>query len=809
MLKKIACLFLLAYPLFAQQIKVVDAHTGKPIHNVKVVSVKSNETYYTNTSGKVKIKKHNSSSLYVITSPSYVAKKIGHKDLEKQIKLEPEYEALESLVMSVARNPEKKDFIPEQIEVVTKARNNNVSPQTSADLLAVVNGLRVQKSQLGGGSPVIRGLEANRVLLVVDGVRLNNAIYRSGHLQNAITISPFALERVEVVFGPNSVTYGSDALGGVVHYYTKQLNYTANVSHKNSAFYRHSTVNNEQSLGYSLLAKHKNWASYTNVSYSKFGDLRMGKNRLHGYENWGKVFQYSKNTIEDYYEDPILNTDLSLQKNTGYKQLDVLQKLMFPVSKTIDFILNTQFSTTSDIPNFGKLNDVDDFGNLRFAEWRYGPQQRFLISSRLKFKNHPSKFFKNGTFTLAYQNVLESRINRRFGSLDRLSRKENVDVFSVNADFYKSLTKNGHRKLYYGAELVYNKVNSLGIGERLSVKGYDVLNIARVFEIDSRYPNAGSKYGSAALYTMYRQKLNQKQVLNAGLRLTNTLLQANWRQGVQLNIPNRSITLSSSALTGSLGYTFKFTSQNKIDILLSKGFRAPNVDDVGKIRVKSGKITVPNTSLKPEHLYSIELGFNQKSKASNLDFRAYYTLLDDYIARVPNDEFGSVIVYDQEEFENQNIIANTNIGKAYIYGATVSMEHNIQPNIKANASVTYTKGALYGTHKPLSSIPPLFGNIVIGLFKQKYKIALECRFALAKALKDYNLIEGIDNLEETPNNQGSPAWYIFSLNSNVKLHKDLDLKLQLQNILDVHYKEFASSISSPGRNLVASVAYSF
>ena len=82
-------------------------------------------------------------------------------------------------------------------------------------------GIRLQKSQGGGGSPVLRGFEANRVLLVVDGVRMNNAIYRTGHLQNSITIDPNNIERVEVIFGSSSVGYGSDALGGVVHYYTK------------------------------------------------------------------------------------------------------------------------------------------------------------------------------------------------------------------------------------------------------------------------------------------------------------------------------------------------------------------------------------------------------------------------------------------------------------------------------------------------------------------------------------------------------------------------------------------------------------
>ena len=222
--------------LFAQQIKVIDAHTLKPLNNVKVVQSQPDQIYYTNTAGFVLIKKSNKESQYEISQSKYATQKISQKNLSSKIKLVPRYESLESLVMSVARTAENKKIVPEQIEVVTKKKRAYVAPQTSADLLDHVNGVRVQKSQLGGGSPVIRGLEANRVLLVVDGVRLNNAIYRSGHLQNAITISPLALERTEVVFGPTSVTYGSDALGGVVHYYTKSLYFNEDKMFKNHFF---------------------------------------------------------------------------------------------------------------------------------------------------------------------------------------------------------------------------------------------------------------------------------------------------------------------------------------------------------------------------------------------------------------------------------------------------------------------------------------------------------------------------------------------------------------------------------------------
>ena len=126
-------------------------------------------------------------------------------------------------MLSVSRNTEKRARIAEHIEVITQHTIALQSPQTTADLLALTPGVKVQKSQFGGGSPVLRGMESNRVLLVVDGVRMNNAIYRKGHIQNSITVSPNLLARTEVLFGPSSIIYGSDALGGVIHYYTKTI----------------------------------------------------------------------------------------------------------------------------------------------------------------------------------------------------------------------------------------------------------------------------------------------------------------------------------------------------------------------------------------------------------------------------------------------------------------------------------------------------------------------------------------------------------------------------------------------------------
>ncbi|MFM8709962.1 MAG: TonB-dependent receptor plug domain-containing protein, partial [Sphingomonadales bacterium] len=157
---------------------------------------------------------------------------------------------LEEAVVYTSKFAEKKKNLAQPIDVITAKTIARTNAQNMGDLLINTGQLFVQKSQQGGSSPVIRGFEASRVLLVVDGIRLNNAIYRSGHLQNVITVDQFMLDRVEVLYGPGSTLYGSDALGGVVHIRTRdpQLSKTGKTLFTSQLVTRFSNANQERTL---------------------------------------------------------------------------------------------------------------------------------------------------------------------------------------------------------------------------------------------------------------------------------------------------------------------------------------------------------------------------------------------------------------------------------------------------------------------------------------------------------------------------------------------------------------------------------
>ena len=326
------CCFCFSY---GQKIKIIDQESKSPIAKVVVSNEDTHISVVSNDFGLVDLSEFKDNDLLSISHISYQLEILTKKEIiasNYTVRLYRKSESLEEVVLSVNKIGEKRNRVAEQVEIVSKLSIEEINPQTSADLLASVPGVRVQKSQFGGGSPVIRGMEANRILLVIDGVRMNNAIYRSGHLQNAISVSPTTLERTEIVFGPSSVIYGSDALGGVVHFYTKKLK----TAEKDNAFAnanlmsRYSTVNDEITFSTGVEAAFEKWASYTAISHSKFGDLTMGKERTHGFENWGKVFEYSNNTSTYYDDNPVINPDPNVQKNTGFSQNRFITKILFP-----------------------------------------------------------------------------------------------------------------------------------------------------------------------------------------------------------------------------------------------------------------------------------------------------------------------------------------------------------------------------------------------------------------------------------------------------------------------------------------------
>jgi hemoglobin/transferrin/lactoferrin receptor protein len=423
---------------------------------------------------------------------------------------------LEEVVVAANRIPETRRTVAQQVKIISPFVIKNFNAQNTADLLQNTGVVAMQKSQQGGGSPILRGFEASRVLLIIDGVRLNNLIYRAGHLQNVITMDNNALERAEVLFGPASTLYGSDALGGAIHFFTRdpELSTSGKLNTNVGAMFRYSSVNNEKTTHTDFNIGGQRWASFTSFTYSNFGDLRMGeRNNPAIGEPFGLRNQYVIRSADNQSDLLVQTHDPFVQKFSGYTQYDLLQKVVYQANDNSRHLLNLQYSTSSDIPRYDRLTDPQGAG-LRFADWYYGPQERMMVAYQYKH-NGLSTFADGMVATMSYQQVEESRYDRRFGNNNRNERNESVDVWGLTVDFSKT---DGKSKFRYGVDGQFNTVNS--VARRVNVA------TGEISPQSTRYPDGDNTLHTLAVFGTHTLEFNEDWALNDGLRMGGSWLRS-------------------------------------------------------------------------------------------------------------------------------------------------------------------------------------------------------------------------------------------------------------------------------------------
>ena len=695
-------------------------------------------------------------------------------------------------VISASRFEEKREDVPQQVLVMKRRDLELLNQPTTAELLQSSGEVLVQKSQLGGGSPILRGMEANKVLLVVDGIRLNNAIYRGGHLQSIITLDNSAIEKAEVVYGPGSVIYGSDALGGVMHFYTLKPQ-TASPDQsfygRSRAFTRYSSAYNEKTVHADVNLGWKNIASLTSVTVSDFGDLRQGDVRNPFYGDWGKRLFYVERVNNK--DSAFVNPNPNVQKLSGYTQYDFMQKFLMKTSVNTEHTFNFQYSTSSDINRYDRLTETSG-GKPRYAQWYYGPQKRLLAAYHLDL--HDSRFYDEAKVIWAWQNIEESRHNRSFGKSKLSHRTEQVNVFSLNADFQKQL---GKHEVRYGLEGTYNDVNSTAYWENI--------NDGTTGPLDTRYPDGGSSMRTLAAYVTHAWEISPQVILTDGIRYSNVYLNARFNDTTFFPFLDREVTQQSGAVNGNLGLVWKPGNDWKVSVLGSTGFRAPNVDDLGKVfESVPGNVIVPNPDLKPEYAWNGELGVAKTIAGTVvLEATGFYTRLTDLITVKPSLFHGKDSIYYDGTLSR--VTTSVNADKDYVYGLTGRVVAHLTPGLSLSSVLTYTYGRIKTdtTDYPLDHIPPVYGKTSMNLTLDRYTAELFVLYNGWKRLEDYNLI-GEDNIKYATQ-YGMPSWYTLNLRMAWQMNTHFQVQLALENILDQNYRVFASGISAPGRNLIVTL----
>ena len=692
--------------------------------------------------------------------------------------------SLNETVVAASRGSQARTAVAQQVRVIRRTEIERANASSTADLLSNTGQVFVQKSQQGGGSPVIRGFEASRVLLVIDGVRMNNAIYRAGHLQNVITMDNAALDRAEVLFGPASTVYGTDALGGAVCFFTKNPELAGSGEKMKSsihAFTRYGTVNQEKTGHIDVSLGGEKFGSFTSFTYSDFGDLRMGKK-----EGTAPFFG-----LRTYYADRINgrdtlveNPDPYVQKFSGYTQHDLLQKFVFQSSDRVRHTLNVQYSNSGNIPRYDRLTDPKGTG-LNFAEWYYGPQKRLMAAYNLNIR--PVTGFDELNVTASWQDIEESRYNRNFGNSRRTERIENVKVYGFLAQGVKYLDQQTFR---VGIDGQYNDVQS-------AARRVD-LNTGDITTQSTRYPDGGSSLYNVAAFATHSWQKGEFWTFSEGFRAGFSNLNCSFVSTEYFPFLAGEVSQQSPLIAGNIGAVYSGISNWRVAASASSGFRVPNVDDMGKVfDSQPGSVVVPNPDLNPEKSYNIDLNIS-RDVADKLHWENVFwatALRDAVVADLFQANGQDSIYYDGEK---SRVLALQNKRSASLWGFSSTMQADLTASWSAYASVAYTRGRI-SDGRPLDHIPPVYGRAGARWHTSKVHAEAYMLFNGKKRLNDYNL-EGEDNLQYAPAD-GMPAWYTLNIRGGYNIGTYLTLQAGVDNIFDVQYRTFASGINGPGRNI--------
>jgi outer membrane receptor protein involved in Fe transport len=569
------------------------------------------------------------------------------------------------IVITTQRIPQEDFLVPYSVSLLDKKEMEHFSRRTAPEMLMNMEGVFVQKTNHGGGSPFIRGLTGNQTLLLMDGIRLNNSIYRYGPNQYMNTIDIFSIDRMEVAKGTGSVQYGSDAIGGAFQLFTADP---------------------------LLTTGKKEWHGNATGKFMTDGMEKTGRGQLQ--YNSEKVAFLGGGTYRDF-GDLVGGKETGVQSPSGYKEVAFDGKLLFALNENMQLTLASQYLNQSHVPLYHKVV----LENYAINEFQ--PQQRLMNYARLNM--HSSKrIFDQVKFIASRQQHKENTTAQKNNST-QVQLDENLIntlgfVTDITSVFSKIWSANS------GVEYYHDKVASSRF-----VNSTD--NSVPAVEKRGLYPD-DSEYGNFAFYSLHHFTLNN-WILDGGLRFNS------------FNIKIKDddlgkVKISPEALVFNVGAMYKLNRKNHLYATISNGFRAPNIDDMGTLGIVDFRYEVPAYNLKPEKSINYEIGYKLSLPKFQANFAAYYLQLNQLIAR-------SKVVGDS--IEGYQVYKKENVGEAYIRGAEAAFLWKVSPHFDLNSSISYTYGQNVTNDEPLRRIPPLNGKLGAVYSLKKLFVSGELLFA--------------------------------------------------------------------------------
>lgn len=715
-------------------------------------------------------------------------------------------ESFEEILVSSQRFQQKRKETPRQIEVVSAKRLSELQPATLGDALINTGQVFVQKSQMGGSSPVLRGFEASRVLMVIDGVRMNNATYRAGHLQDIITIDPFILDRMEVNFGAGSTLYGSDALGGVLYFKTKDPS-LGEFSVKPTATMRYLSASNSVIGNVGLKVQSKKVGLLLSATRSQFGDLRSGSKNYSDWDTFGLLPIYvgqvnGRDTV-------LVNADPHVQKGTGYSQTDLFAKLFAKTGK-VEHLLNWQQSMSDLVPRYDRMSQFSN-GKPVYGRWDYAPQNRSFLSytARVGAEKHHTRL------VLAQQSTAVARVTRNFGSLVERTQRDDVTMRTVNLDRHDAFGKSF--VLNSGIEMVWNAVNSVGINKNISTLAETTTK--------ARYSDSGANTQMHSVFAQGIYRIDKTgTVIQGGVRVSSYALEALFSKANPWKLPYSSISFASTTPSYDLGLTQELRKGLLLKASVNQAYRNPNVDDMTKVfdSKPGAKLLVPSADLKAEQSRTIDMGVLwRKDRAFALEAGVFGSAVKNLLLDQPGSLNGAdSLMYDGRLTPVYQL---KNVAVGHISGLYLNAKVRLVRELWFSGSVTQTKGVYQlndaAAEQPLDHIPPVYGQASLRWNGDGWFVEGQCLFNGRKRAEDYSS-SGEDNQDKQPigladvNGDGkadgfNPAWQCWNIRGGYQHRSGLSVSMAMENLLDLHYRYFASGVSAAGRSMNVSLMYSF
>ncbi len=585
-----------------------------------------------------------------------------------EIKLRPVSVHLNKSVVVTASKREHASFqVPDAVSVLTRQELKNNSPRSMAEALSGVTGVWVQKTNHGGGSPFIRGMTGNQTLLLIDGIRLNNATFRYGPNQYFNTIDVFSVDRVEVIRGRGSVLFGSDALGGVINVISSSPEYVYGKSRfggKGKLKWMNKGM--EQSGSGGLTFQSENFAVLGNVNYKNFGDIFAGGS-------------------------------LGYERPSGYEETGVNLKGKLRLSADWQITSAYQYLIQNDVPRY------DQVAQRGYRRYSHDPQIHRLWYAKIEhFHKNPA--FRKVTMTVSNQLSDETRIIQKENSSILQQEKDVVKSFGFSVEMNSEFSRSW--EAVSGVEFYRDQVGSgktekdTGTGEEVAMRGL--------------YPD-NSSMNNLAAFSQHTLKLEKLHV-NFGGRFNMFRIHS-------VDEEFGSVTLKPASLVGNMAIQYFSSPGQQFILSMHSAFRAPNINDISTFGLFDYGIEIPSTGLSPEKAFTVEFGYKKSAERAAWSLAAFNTWLNDQIERVEATYNGSEYLDGERVYKKENITRSNILGVEFESGFKLDHRFSFINNL------TWTYGKNRKNDEPMRRIPPLNGKLALQYSKSGFFGEAEFLFA--------------------------------------------------------------------------------